>query len=232
MDKNENKTFDDRVEFGDEQFAGVRFRNVSVPQGANIISAKLRFRAEDDDDKSLTVRIYGENSDNATVFTGSYGTIKDRTKTSAYVDWAPSDWNRDSTYESPDISNIVQQIVNRSGWFANSSMVLLIDPMSSNEGRRFYSHDDNPGKAAQLEITYDGAATDESLLVGLRFQGVGIPQGATVTSAVLEFEAADTASGAVSISIKGEDVDDAAPFQSTANNISSRAVTDGQSLGG
>ena len=76
--------------------------------------------------------------------------------------------------------------------------------------------------SADLELVDDGSRKQK---VGLRFNGITIPQGATITNAYLQFQADETDSGAISLTINGEDVDNAATFTSTPGNISSRTLT-------
>jgi len=78
--------------------------------------------------------------------------------------------------------------------------------------------------SSDLEMVHDPAYSDEQL-VGLRFPGIAVPQGALITGATLEFRthAADT--GACSLRIEGEAADDAAPFAASAGNLSARART-------
>ncbi|MFC7537549.1 Calx-beta domain-containing protein [Sphingomonas sp. GCM10030256] len=77
--------------------------------------------------------------------------------------------------------------------------------------------------SSDLELVTDGSAVQT---VGLRFLGLNIPQGAVVTSAYLQFQTDEVSTGAASLTIRGQDVGDAAPFSSTAFNASSRVRTD------
>lgn len=61
--------------------------------------------------------------------------------------------------------------------------------------------------------------------VGLRFDGVPIPIGATVTNAYVQFRSDEVGSVATSLVISGEATDDAAPIVKTLRNISSRQRT-------
>ena len=54
--------------------------------------------------------------------------------------------------------------------------------------------------SSDLELIYDG----EDQIVGMRFQGVHIPQGATITNAYVEFETDETDSTATSVMIQAE----------------------------
>ena len=61
--------------------------------------------------------------------------------------------------------------------------------------------------------------------VGLRFNGVNIPQGANVVGAYIQFEAAETDSIATTITIEGQDVDNAPTFTTATNDITARDRT-------
>ena len=73
-----------------------------------------------------------------------------------------------------------------------------------------------------LELVDDGNRNQK---VGLRFNGLTIPQGATITNAYVQFQADETDSGAISLTIQGEDTDNAGTFTSDNGNISSRPLT-------
>ncbi len=59
-------------------------------------------------------------------------------------------------------------------------------------------------------------------LVGMRFQNLAIPQGATITSSFIEFETDETDDVGTSLVFEGEDVDDAGPFAASAFHLSGR----------
>tara|TARA_R110002072_G_C7974566_1_gene535221 strand:+ start:4775 stop:10147 length:5373 start_codon:yes stop_codon:yes gene_type:complete len=64
----------------------------------------------------------------------------------------------------------------------------------------------------------------DTQVVGLRFQDIPIAQGTTIVSAKLTFTADEAHSGATTLTIKGEDADDASAFSSTTNNITDTSV--------
>ncbi|MBV1887674.1 MAG: choice-of-anchor D domain-containing protein, partial [Urechidicola sp.] len=73
--------------------------------------------------------------------------------------------------------------------------------------------------SSDLELCTDGA---NDQYVGVRFQNVTIPAGATVTNAYIEFQADEANNNNVVIEIIGIDVDNAAQFNSNNSNISDR----------
>ena len=114
--------------------------------------------------------------------------------------------------------------MNQAGWASGNAMAFIQTNGGAGQ-RRAYTYQGSSSRAAKLEITYATSVTSDDQIVGLRFQGVGIPQGATVTSAVIEFWPAAVGSSATNIRIQGEDTDDAIPFAASVNNISARTRT-------
>ena len=98
------------------------------------------------------------------------------------------------------------------------------------EFRVFHSHDDAEEKVSNGAMRPDSSdleLIDDSgnQIVGIRFQNVQVPQGVTISSAYIEFETDETDSTATSLTIYGQDIDNAPQFSSTAYDISSRTDT-------
>src|SRR3954469_3831441 len=77
--------------------------------------------------------------------------------------------------------------------------------------------------SSDLELVTDGTNVQ---IVGLRFLGIDIPQGAVITSAYIQFQTDEVTTAATSVVIRGQDIGDAAPFTTAAFNASSRVTTD------
>lgn len=75
--------------------------------------------------------------------------------------------------------------------------------------------------SSDLELVNDGS--DQA--VGIRFAGVAIPQGATITNAYVQFQVDETGSTAASLTVRGQAADNAATFPSTSSSVSSRPRT-------
>ena len=73
-----------------------------------------------------------------------------------------------------------------------------------------------------LELVDD---RDNNQIVGTRFNGLDIPNGATITNAFVQFQVDEVNSDATSITIQGEAADNAGTFTSVGGNISSRPLT-------
>jgi hypothetical protein len=61
--------------------------------------------------------------------------------------------------------------------------------------------------------------------VGIRFNGLSIPQGAVITNAYLQFQTDEVFSGATNVMIEGHATNNAPTFTSANANISSRTRT-------
>jgi hypothetical protein len=76
--------------------------------------------------------------------------------------------------------------------------------------------------SSDLELVYDGG----NQTVGMRFDGVNIPLGATIVKAYVQFQVDAMSSEETLLTIEGEDIDDAPTFASSDGNISSRTRTE------
>ncbi len=77
--------------------------------------------------------------------------------------------------------------------------------------------------SSDMELVNDGSKGNQ--IVGLRFTGIAVPQGATITKAYIQFTVDETSSVTTNLSIRGHDTNDAAVFTSATNNVSNRATT-------
>ncbi|MCB0562633.1 MAG: hypothetical protein KDD09_26960, partial [Phaeodactylibacter sp.] len=129
---------------------------LGIPQGAIITSATIQFTVDETrnlDPCNLVIR--GQASDNALAFSSSSGDVSSRPVTSASIAWAPPAWTTigaaGDAQRTPDISAIIQEIVNRNGYTSGSSIAIIIN----GTGRRIAeSYNGSPGQAPQLCVEY------------------------------------------------------------------------------
>ncbi|MCB0614924.1 MAG: metallophosphoesterase, partial [Phaeodactylibacter sp.] len=146
----------------DGQTVGLRFNGLNIPQGANIASAHLQFTVDENtNDNPCSLTIYGQASDNASAFSGQDFSISSLPRANASVSWTPSDWlavgDAGFAQQSPNITSIIQEIVSRPGFSANSSIALFIEGM----GRRTAeSYEGGPSVAPELCIEWSMAPID------------------------------------------------------------------------
>ncbi len=75
--------------------------------------------------------------------------------------------------------------------------------------------------STDLELVDDGGAQT----VGLRFEGLGIPAGARILRAAIQFATDEAGNGNTQVAIRGEAAANPAAFAATANNLSLRRTT-------
>jgi hypothetical protein len=110
------------------QYIGMRFQSVNIPQGTIIQSAVLEFECDEASSGAGSVTILGEDIDNAPTFSTGIGNITNRTLTSNFSSWTfGGAWVAQTKYNSSDLKNVIQEIVDRTGWNANSNLVIVIN---------------------------------------------------------------------------------------------------------
>jgi O-glycosyl hydrolase len=150
------------LDFGDDPYHGMRFTSVTIPQGATINSAYVQFTSDKNNQTGTsTLNISGEATDDAATFTSSSGNISNRTLTAASVNWDVPNWNnsgdRTNAQKTPDISSIIQEIVNRSGWQSGNNLVIIIQNKTGK--RSAITYDGNTSNCPELVIQYNSTSS-------------------------------------------------------------------------
>ena len=136
------------------QQVGMRFLNITIPQGTVIKNTYIRFTVDETTSSDVTVTFYGEDIDDAVTFSNTTANISSRTKTSASVNWSPDPWTSEgATQDRPDLTSITQEIVNRSGWDSGNDMVFIVTGTQTTY-RTAESHNGSSYKAPLLNIEY------------------------------------------------------------------------------
>ena len=149
-------TFDlDVTEDAGSQTIGLRFTNVLVPPGMIVTRAVIQFEADEAQSGATSLTFFGHDTDNPTTFENIPYGISGRPRTSASVGWSPPAWNvvgeAGPGQRTPDLKNVVQEIVDRPGWSAGNAMVFIITGTGLRTAR---SREGLPSGAARLTIEY------------------------------------------------------------------------------
>lgn len=162
--------------------------------------------------------------------------------------------------ETPDLTTIVQEIVNRPGWNPGQDMAFIIEG-SGDRRAKSYNKDTSAAPLLVVEYTSDAVAATTSVrvsngdddaeqdsnganfsatqdvlnlgdrVVGLRFQSLDIPNSAVITNAYIQFTPDSATSGATSLTIYGEATDDAVKFSSNSQITTRTKTTEGTKVG-
>ncbi len=137
------------------QITAMRFTGVTLPPGATVTAAWVQFQVDEVSTATTSVTFAGEAADTAGAFTTTARSISTRSRTAAGVDWAPAGWPtagaRTSAQRSPDLTAVLQEIVDRPGWESGNALVLMV----TGSGERIAeSFDGGAPRAPVLHIEY------------------------------------------------------------------------------
>ncbi len=136
------------------QEVGMRFLNISIPQGATITNAYVEFTTDFDGPTDTTnLTFYAEDIDDAPTFTTATNNITNRTKTLASVDWdnVPVWDTVGETHQTPDLSLVIKEIVDRPGWTSGNDLVIIVTGSGRREAE---SYGGSPTQAPLLHVEY------------------------------------------------------------------------------
>jgi hypothetical protein len=139
------------------------FTDVPIPVGATITAATFSVRhasSGSDSYSGKTLDVSAEDEDSparpAESYSPPYDGI-DSTLTTAKATWTLGAMVNGTWYASPDISAVIQELVDRGGWASGNDINMFLHNADSSAGTwnaRWYAHDYGSGYEPKLEITY------------------------------------------------------------------------------
>ena len=144
-----------------DHFLGMRFSDLNIPQGATIEEARIVFTSSSNlsTPAGYTIRI--EDVADAEQFprVGTH-TVSGRNWHSNTVAWnGVVPWVTDSFYESPDVSSLLQPIVNRADWCGGNAVSMHINGFGR---RQMYGFEQGNGRGPILRVKFRLAGIPES----------------------------------------------------------------------
>jgi len=137
------------------QTIGLRFTGMNIPPGATIESASVQFTVDEVSTGACLLSIRGDNSDDSPPFTSASKNVSNRVTTTAEVTWEPAEWPTvgaaGADQETPDLSAIIQEIVNRPGYTQSSAITIII---TGSGERTAEAYEGVAGSAALLTVNY------------------------------------------------------------------------------
>ena len=188
------------------QVCAVQYAELGIPQGATIISAKLTFQVDEAGDPytSNDFTILAEATDDAAVFSTEPNNITDRARSVASVGWnPPTAAGVGEKVDTPDITALIQEVVDRAGWSDNNRLTLMIYPDvylalpdPSTGGPTLVSsntYEAGPGSdSATLTVEYESTDSSDPVTVTLTF-GVNDVINPEVVTDTMTIDVYDTA---------------------------------------
>ena len=137
--------------------AGLRFQNITIPNGATITAASLQLHAIDVFGNVADVhwKVVAEDADNPPTWGVGDGP-GDVVTVTVGVDWDPAAWVGGTDYTSPDIKAVIQEIVNRAGWASGNAIRIVVQDDGTIDGSAlgFRDFNSDPLLVAQLHVDY------------------------------------------------------------------------------
>ncbi len=143
---------------GGTQVVGLRFSRVPLSKGDKIHEAFIQFTCDEVSDEPTDLFITGELAADASQFEAVSHDVSSRNRTQSAVAWRVMPWKKSgecgSAQRSPDLSAIVQEIVNQPDWQRNNALAMII----TGEGKRVAVAAKGSGAgAAKLVIVVDSS---------------------------------------------------------------------------
>jgi hypothetical protein len=111
------------------QTVGLRFTGNDIPQGSVITNAWVQFMSQEIQSEATGLNIYGQDADSAATFTTATRNVSSRPRTDAFATWTPAAWTAanlaDPAQRTPDLSQVIQEIVDRPGWQSRSLALII-----------------------------------------------------------------------------------------------------------
>lgn len=148
---------------GSTDVNGIYRFQLNVTQGSTISDAFMTFTCAATYSGDLRLRISAHDTDNSTqIASYSAWTSAHTSKTTAQTDWDFNGCTDGDIYQTVDISSIVQEVVNRSGWVSGNFITIFIDDDGTSNYTYFKvdGHEEGDGSnAARLHVYTDGSAS-------------------------------------------------------------------------
>ena len=140
---------------GGSQVVGLRFVDLDIPQGATIDQANIQFTADETASGTTELKVSIEDSEDAPAFQTNSGNVSSRPLVSDPIAWVPPAWTivgqSGPDQRTPDLSTIVQEVVDLSGWAPGNAMVFVIQGGGERVAESF---EGSASGAARLRITF------------------------------------------------------------------------------
>ena len=111
---------------GVDSYTGIRIDQCAIPTGSTVLSATLTLEASVLNNTYSDFEIRAEANVLPPTYTVAANDISSRSLTVANTSWVPAGWPLDSQNVSPDLTDIVQEVVNIDGWVTGNPMNFVL----------------------------------------------------------------------------------------------------------
>jgi hypothetical protein len=144
---------------GSAQTLGLRFPGLDVPQGAFVTDAWIQFETDEATASAVSLSFRAQAADDAPSFSTADEDLTSRARAAASAAWVPPAWSTvgeaGPDQRTPDLSALVQAVVDRPGWSAGNALVIFVNGDSGSGRRIARSWNSDPGGAPLLHVEYE-----------------------------------------------------------------------------
>ncbi|MDB4632500.1 PQQ-binding-like beta-propeller repeat protein [bacterium] len=141
-----------------DQVIGMRFRQLQIPRGQMLKSARIQFTAKDPSKEPTEFIFKIEDNVDAAQFKSEAKHITSRKATDGEVRWSPEPWEtKDASRKrqrSPNLISLIQPIIDRDDWKPGNSIAFMV---SGTGHRNAVSFDGKKEHAPKLILDYETA---------------------------------------------------------------------------
>jgi len=201
------------------QTIGIRFTGIDIPQGAIITNAYIQFQVDEVSTVATSLVIRAEDADNAAAFAKVTNNVSSRTSTDATVAWSPVAWSTIGAagldQRTPDLSAIVQEIVDRGGWSPLNDVVFVITGTGERTAEAF------EGSATGAPLLHIDYSIGTPVVGGISISDVTIAEGNSGTkTATFTVSRSGTAAFAVDFATADGTAAAGSDYEATAGTLS------------
>lgn len=161
-----NEIYFGHCQNGTPTVSGFHFDNVQIPEDTTITAARLEFTVDTTPNNVIDVQFQGELVNDAATFSSSSLPHQRSPLTNAIVTWHLAEdggWQVSEAQASPDLSSIIQEIIDQPGWQSGHAITIITQPTGNGtQARRVYGwerYGGNPLQTAKLQLWYDEPVT-------------------------------------------------------------------------
>ena len=141
-----------------------RFLNVTIPPGSTITDAKLTLTAYGTSSAQPSLRIACIDEDDTATFS-TQADADGRDVTSETVDWTPDAWTEHNPYDTPDLANSIQEVIDRGGWASGQALAVKIWILSNDGTKVADSYEKSEGTPAELTVNYNPSSAGQPTML-------------------------------------------------------------------
>jgi hypothetical protein len=142
--------------YGEEEvIVGLRFTQLDIPAQSTITNAYMEFVSDDSNTMPISLKIQALEQDTVPSFTGEFYELSSQSATASVANWNVPIASYGSVQQTSDLSGIVQEIVDRSGWQYGNNMAFVVRNNGTASPNAFYGNSFRSDVKPKLFVTYN-----------------------------------------------------------------------------